>query len=123
MLKILFSPIALYFLIDLIIVSLKRIFYQPIEARCVAVSEAYIHTDASTSYGKKGAFEYKYNDILYQEVEKGFPSGRKLEVGQNKIIYISKTNPKKFISKDNIFKTYIINPIGIIVMAFAIYLV
>jgi hypothetical protein len=120
--KILFLAIALYFLVDLITVIFKRILYQPIEAQCVAVSETYIHTDNSSSYGRKGTFEYKYNNFVFREVEKGYPSGRKLKVGQNKIIYINKTNPRKFVSKDNIFRACIIDSIGVIVMMLAIYL-
>ncbi len=112
-----------YLIYDTGVAVFKRKTYSPVIAVCIATNEAWIHTEDSSSYGKKGTFRYTYNGNIYEQSEIGYPSTRKLKVNQKRIIYVNPKNPNEFISKDNITRILIVDILFVFILLIAVLIV
>lgn len=118
--KIIFALIGLYFVVDTCVLIYKRIKYRKIEAVCVRTSDIWVHTDESSSYGKKGVFSYTFNGVEYCEHEKSFVSSKRLKSGDDTKIFINPKNPRSLISEGAMKISFVVNPIAVVIMVIAI---
>lgn len=98
----------------------KKHNYYKTSAICVTVAEIWIHTEDSSSYGRKGTFKYEYDNQYFCEQEKTYLSSKKLNIGDKVDIYVNPKTPNLFITENNIKRLIAIGIIGIITMLIAI---
>ena len=117
-----FLLMILYLATDLIVTIIKHKTFVPVKALCVHISEAYFHTEDSSSYGRKGTFTYSYNGNTYIESEKTFISTRRLRPGKSVKIMVNPKNPQSFMTIENIKTSYLIDVLGIALLSVAVAL-